>query len=273
MLSTHPSGCQTYSGNSPLIHFHNSPLKKILSLKEQVKKTTKKCYKCMRPSSTCICKHIRSFQTKTRFIILMHPKEYKKEKNGTGLMTKLQLENSEIIVGVDFTNNKRVNEIIAKENCRSFLLYPGKNNFNLSVRKRTEIYSFMGNTPYIFLLDGTWPCARKMLKLSKNLQKLERVSFDNKIKSKFIIKQQPESLCLSTIESVYTVINLLNKSGLEKCDTTDFLIPFEKMNDFQLEYMINPNSKNYRSTASNELSPKNMYKVNPQRSVIFEQEN
>jgi len=43
----------------------------------------------------------------------MHPKEYRKEKNGTGIMTALQLENSEIIVGVDFTNNDRVNEIIA----------------------------------------------------------------------------------------------------------------------------------------------------------------
>jgi len=45
----------------------------------------------------------------------MHPKEYKREKIGTGLMTQLQLENSEIIVGIDFTNNKRVNEILEKE--------------------------------------------------------------------------------------------------------------------------------------------------------------
>ncbi|WP_394345124.1 hypothetical protein [Brumimicrobium glaciale] len=44
-----------------------------------------------------------------------------------------------------------------------------------------------------------------MLKLSKNLQKLKSVSFDNKLKSKLIIKQPPESLCLITIESVYTV--------------------------------------------------------------------
>ena len=50
----------------------------------------------MRPSSTCICKHIRPLQTKTRFIILMHPKEYKREKNGTGHITNLQLENSEV---------------------------------------------------------------------------------------------------------------------------------------------------------------------------------
>ena len=226
----------------------------------------------MRPSSTCICKHISPFHTKTRFIILMHPKEYKKEKNGTGHMTKLQLENSEIIVGVDFTNNKRVNEILTKENSCSFLLYPGKDNFNLSTRKSSDLNAFMGNNPHIFILDGTWPCARKMLKLSKNLQKLKRVSFDNKIKSKFIIKQQPESLCLSTIESVYTVLNLLKEGGLEQCETKNFLIPFEKMIEYQLEYILNPNSKNYCSTANREIIPKNMYRKYKERSIIFEQE-
>ena len=226
----------------------------------------------MRPSSTCICKHLSPVQTKTRFIILMHPKEYRKEKNGTGHMTKLQLENSEIIVGVDFTNNHRVNEILANEKSSSFLLYPGKDNFNLSVRKSSEINSFMGNTPYLFILDGTWPCARKMLKLSKNLQALKRVSFDNKIESKFIIKQQPDALCLSTIESVYTVLNLLKEGDLEQCETKDFLLPFEKMIAYQLDYMLNPNHENYRSTANRAILPKNRYKQNPQRSVIYEQE-
>ncbi len=226
----------------------------------------------MRPSSTCICKHISPLQTKTRFIILMHPKEYKKEKNGTGHITNLQLENSEIIVGVDFTNNKRVNEILTNEKNDSFLLYPGKDNFNLSTRKSSEINSFMGNNPYIFILDGTWPCARKMLKLSTNLQKLKRVSFDNKIKSKFIIKQQPESLCLSTIESVYTVLNLLKNGDLEQCETKNFLVPFEKMIEYQLEYILNPNSKHYRPTESSEILPKNRYKKTTQRSIILEQE-
>ena len=190
----------------------------------------------------------------------MHPKEYKKEKVGTGRMTKLQLENSEIIVGVDFTNNNRVNEILTKENSCSFLLYPGKDNFNLSVRKSSELNSFMGNRPHVFILDGTWPCARKMLKLSKNLQKLKRVSFDNKIELNLIIKQQPASLCLSTIESVYTVLNLLKKGDLEQCETKGFLIPFEKMIEYQLDYLLNPNSKHYRPTESRELLPKNRYK-------------
>ncbi|MCG8183738.1 DTW domain-containing protein [Tenacibaculum piscium] len=219
----------------------------------------------MMPSSSCICKHTNNLQTKTRFIILMHPKEYKKEKNGTGRMTNLQLENSEIIVGVDFTNNKRVNEIISKEKNSSFLLYPGEDSLNLSVSEPAEISLFIGDNPHIFILDGTWPCARKMLKLSKNLQKLKRVSFDNKIKSKFSIKQQPAPLCLSTIESVYTVLNLLNQSNLEQCDTKSFLLPFEKMIAHQIECMLDTNNK--------ELVPKNVYKKNMERSIIFEQEN
>ena len=232
-----------------------------------------KCYTCMRPSSTCICKHINSFQTKTRFIILMHPKEYKKERNGTGRMTQLQLENSEIIVGVDFTNNKRVNEILTKENSSSFLLYPGKNNFNLSTRKSSEIISFMGENPHLFILDGTWPCARKMLKLSTNLQQLKRVSFDNEIKSKFIIKQQPKPLCLSTIESVYTVLNLLKEGDLEKCETKDFLIPFEKMIEHQVEYVLNPTITSYRPSKKREIIPRDRYKKSTQRTIIFKQKN
>ncbi len=226
----------------------------------------------MRPSSTCLCKHISTFQTQTRFIILMHPKEYKREKNGTGHMTHLQLENSEIIVGIDFTHNDRVNEILSQENSSSFLLYPGKDSFNLSTRKSSEMNSFMGTNPHLFILDGTWPCARKMLKLSKNLQQLKRVSFDNKIESKFIIKQQPESLCLSTIESVHTVINLLKEGDLEKCETKDFLIPFEKMIEYQLEYILNPNSENYCSTTSREITSKTTYKKSTQRNTILEQE-
>ena len=224
----------------------------------------------MRPSSSCICKHTNPIHTNTRFIILMHPKEFKKEKNGTGHMTKLQLENSEIIVGLDFTNNARVIEILQNEKNGSFLLYPGKDNFNLSVRKSTEVRSLLGNNPNIFILDGTWPCVRKMLKLSKNLQKLQRVSFDNNIKSNFIIKQQPASLCLSTIESVYTVVNLLKESDIEQCSTKGFLIPFEKMIAYQVECILNPNNKNYRSRSQRTITPKNRYKQNPLISILYE---
>jgi len=99
------------------------------------------------------------------------------------------------------------------------------------------------------------------------------VSFDNKIKSKFIIKQQPAPLCLSTIESVYTVLNLLKKGDVEQCNTTHFLIPFEKMIAYQIECMLNPTNKSFSSNRKRELLPKNIYKKNTERNVIFEQES
>ncbi len=226
----------------------------------------------MRPTSTCVCAHLRPLQTKTRFIILMHPREYRKERVGTGRITKLQLENSEIIVGVDFTHNDRVNEILNNKNTSPFLLYPGEESFNLSVRNSSEVNSFMGEHPHLFILDGTWACARKMLKLSKNLQKLERVSFDNTIESKFIVKQQPAPLCLSTIETVYTVLNLFRKGELEHCETKDFLIPFEKMIEYQLDFKLNPSCKHYRPEESKEIIPKDQYRKNTRR-VFFTEES
>lgn len=187
-------------------------------------------------------------------------------------MTNLQLENSEIIVGVDFTHHKRINELLTNEKNATFLLYPGKDSFNLSTNKSAEIHTTLGRHPHIFILDATWPCARKMLKLSKNLQTLKRVSFDTTIKSKFIIKQQPEPLCLSTIESVYTVLNLLKEGDFEKCDTKDFLVPFEKMIEYQLEYTLVPDSEKYCALENREMITKHLYKKNTERSIIYENE-
>ena len=238
-------------------------------MREEIKHHRHKCYKCMRPESSCVCPHTSAVHTNIRFVILMHPKEFKKEKNGTGHMTHLQLHNSELIVGVDFTNNNRVNEILEEDKGASFLLYPGLDSFNLSINNSSDTQNYLGKAPTLFVIDGTWPCARKMLKLSENLNILPRVSFDNKIKSKFIIKQQPEPLCLSTIESVNTIVDLLIKNGLEDCDTSSFLLPFEKMIAYQVACVMNPHNNNYRSRSSRKISKKDMYKKDSQRSTIY----
>ena len=61
-----------------------------------------KCYRCYRPKSSCMCSHIHEIETNTKFIILMHPKEFKKTKNGTGRLTHLSLPNSHLFIGIDF---------------------------------------------------------------------------------------------------------------------------------------------------------------------------
>ena len=70
-----------------------------------------------------MCEYIRPITTQTKFIVLMHPKEFKKTKNGTGHFTHLSLPNSELFMGIDFSDNDRINEIISTlPNMRSTLV-------------------------------------------------------------------------------------------------------------------------------------------------------
>jgi len=196
-----------------------------------------KCYKCYRPKSSCMCLHVESFETNTKFVILMHPKEFKKVKNGTGHFTHLSLKNSELFVGVDFTNHKRINEIIST--CRAYILYPSKNAINLS---KKPLHVEENKQVVIFLIDSTWSCASKIFTESKNLQNLQHMSFDSTKLSNFRIKEQPQDYCLSTMESTLTVLELLNKYGLENIaqkNLNNFLNPFNEMINYQIKCLQN----------------------------------
>ncbi len=177
-----------------------------------------------------MCEYIHSVDTKTKFVILMHPKEFRKVKNGTGHLTHLALKNSSLHVGIDFSDHKGINEII--DTHQSYILYPSKDAINLSnTPLQTEVKDIA-----IFIIDSTWSCAEKIFIKSKNLHNLKHVSFDATKLSEFKIKQQPKDYCLSTIESTLSVLELLHKHGTEKLEQKDFdnfLNPFKKMIDYQ----------------------------------------
>ena len=90
------------------------------------------CYNCYRPKVSCMCKYINKIDTNTSFIILMHPKEYRKTKNGTGFFTHRSLPNSKVFIGIDFTNHKEINKIIDDKDTNSYILYPDKNSIKLN---------------------------------------------------------------------------------------------------------------------------------------------
>ena len=189
-----------------------------------------------------MCNEVHKIKTKTKFVILMHPKEFKKVKNGTGHLTYLSLESSELFVGVDFTKHKRVNEII--DSYDSYILYPSQDAINLT-KEVPESQKEMA----IFVIDSTWSCSLKMLRESKNLQQLKHISFDAVKLSEFEIKKQPSEYCLSTIESVLFVLELLNKHNKEEIKNAcfeDFLNPFKKMIEYQQKIISNPLSNAVR---------------------------
>jgi DTW domain-containing protein YfiP len=203
------------------------------------------CYKCYRPKSSCICEFIvNPIKTQTKFVILMHPKEFRKTKNGTGHMTNNSLENCELHVGIDFTNHKRVNELLNNKDYEPYVLYPDINSIKLNTQKLPSQKKSL-----VFIIDSTWPCSKKMLRLSKNLQNLRKISFEHDKSSQFKIKTQPNQYCLSTIESTLCVLEQLNfheNENIPSKSLENFLIPFEKMVDYQVKYAFDEKNIRYK---------------------------
>lgn len=204
------------------------------------------CYRCFRPQAHCWCDRIKPIATKTRFVFLMHPKEYRHEKTGTGRLTHLSLPNSEIVVGVEFEENKRLDDLLEDKRQRVVLLYPGEEAINLSHPEKLATGTF--DLPLVVLvLDATWSCARKMLKLSPRLQRLPRVMFTPSAPSRFVIKAQPIKGCLSTLESVHEVLSALAKVGVENYEQHEQLLKlFGAMQQFQIECAQKPDRSGYR---------------------------
>lgn len=204
------------------------------------------CYRCFWPGDLCWCDSLPEVPTRTRFVILMHPKEFKQEKAGTGRLTHLSLPNSEIQVGIEFDQHPAVQRLLADPKRHVVLLYPGKEATNLS--REEIIFSVPDDRELVVLvLDATWACARKMLKLSPSLQRLPRVMFTPSTPSRYVIKQQPFEGCLSTLESVREVIRSLHGREIEPVDESDQLLKlFDRMQQVQIDCARDPNRGGYR---------------------------
>lgn len=163
----------------------------------------------------------------------MHPKEYRKTKNGTGHFTHKSLINSELFIGIDFSNHEKLNSIINNPLNETFILYPDNKSINLNHQTIKNDKNIV-----LILIDSTWSCSKKILRVSKNLQKLKKVSFENSKTSDFKIKTQPNKFCLSTIESTQYVLKLLNLHKIEKINDNSikkFAKPFNKMVEYQIK--------------------------------------
>jgi DTW domain-containing protein YfiP len=173
------------------------------------------CYRCGWPKSLCWCPSIQPMATRTKFVFLMHPKEYRYAKAGTGRLTHLCLADSELYRGVAFDDHEAVQALIHDPRNFPVLLYPGENARNLSAGglRPDELG---GRRLVVLLLDGTWSEARKMLRLSPSLQRLPRIMFTPAAPSRFVIKQQPQAGCLSTLEATHEVLLALERAGLDR---------------------------------------------------------
>jgi DTW domain-containing protein YfiP len=204
------------------------------------------CYRCFWPQPLCWCPSITPMATRTKFVFLMHPKEFKQEKAGTGRLTHLCLAGSELHVGVGFDEHEAVQALLRDPANFPMLVYPGAQARNLS-RGDLRAADLGERRLVVLLLDGTWAAARKMLKLSPTLQRLPRLMFTPTAPSRFVIKQQPQAGCLSTLEAAHELLLALERSELDAYPLPEQLLGlFQRMQEFQMRCAADPSRPGYR---------------------------
>jgi len=192
------------------------------------------CYVCRRAKKSCLCGGVKPFATRTRFVILMHEKEAHKQRTGTPRLARLCLTNSELITGIDFTKNERVNALLKDPAYSPFVLYPGPDALNFKTLGKDALPA--GKTLLVFVIDGTWRGARSLLNKSPNVRALPRLSFAGSYVSQFKIKKQPMEHCVSTIEAIYYLCREAEAAGYEKLGARPEILMdiFKQLVDTQL---------------------------------------
>ena len=193
------------------------------------------CLKCFKPMNACLCKYTKEFDPGIKFVLLMHPKEAKKQRTGTGRIVQISIKDSEILVGLDFSKNQRLQELLHDSKYFPLLLYPGEDAWNA---KKEGLKEAMGDKiPLVIILDATWFCAKKLITLNPWLLDLPKFSFYGDYRSIFTFKKEPEPNYISTLESCYYLIKEFQSVDLvdKNVDPYPMMNAFKKMILFQLQ--------------------------------------
>ncbi len=198
------------------------------------------CFSCFQPSFSCYCEHVKRFDPEMKFVILIHPIE-RRRRIATGRMTHLCLENSDLIIGEDYSDDVRVNSILSDPNYHPVMLYPGVGSTDISLLKTEERGPLFPKDKKlaVFVIDGTWNTARRMVR-SENLRGLQRICFTPSAPSTFRVRKQPKEGCVSTIEAVHETIELLGaREGFDVASRRhdNLLFVFDQLVENQLKFI------------------------------------
>ena len=182
------------------------------------------CLRCGRPKVVCWCAHVREIRTRTRVVILQHPRERHKPI-GTARMAHLSLVDSELHVGLDFDRDPRVARALQDPAAPAALLYPGPGAVPL------ETLATDGPRTLV-LIDGTWAQARTLFRLTRAVHRIPCVRLDPPRPSEYRIRPQSQPDHVSTIEALYFALRILEPPAV---DLEPLLAPFRAMIDMQLD--------------------------------------
>lgn len=183
------------------------------------------CNACSRPSVVCLCASIARVPTRTKVVILQHPRESDVPIN-TARLCELQLEQAERHIGIKLDEVPAFRARLNDPEAPAILLYPGEEAVDLAVQPPPGPVTLV-------VLDGTWWQAKKLFQQNPELAKLPRYSLSPSAPSRYRIRREPAEHCVSTIEAIGEALSLLEPGGF---DRERLLRPFDAMVEHQLHY-------------------------------------
>lgn len=182
------------------------------------------CPRCRRPRVVCYCAHLLPLPTRTRIVILQHPREAR-VPIGTARMAHLMLPHSQLVhpqtwhsgglqeaapAGRGIFFGERPWETAADPGAAAAaqaldtvaLLFPGP-----GAEDPAQLPA--GTVKTLVVIDGTWAQARKVLKQNPALLQLRRVGITPTRPGNYRIRREPAAECLATIEALAQALGVL----------------------------------------------------------------
>lgn len=181
------------------------------------------CDGCGRPPSVCWCAHAVSLRSRTRVVILQHPRE-ERVAIGTVAIAARCLPDAVVARDVAFPPDALRALLYGDPARPPVLLFPSDDARDLRADPFPHDVSLV-------VLDGTWTLAGKLLKLNPLLRDLPRVRFTPAQPSNYRIRREPAAHCVATIEALAEALGVLEN---EPTRYQQLLAPFDAMVDHQI---------------------------------------
>ena len=222
------------------------------------------CSRCHRTEALCFCPELKPFSIEPLLILLVHPREYRKTV-GTARIVHLSIQNSILWRGYGnhFDGDIQMQKLLRDSNLYPMILFPGPMSLNLSEETTETLKQRLpdGKRLALFVIDGTWATASKMIRDSLILNSLPKLSFNVTTPSHYQFRKQPKAFCLSTVEAVLELLE--NLSAKELCTLPQdqshqhLSTIFQGLVQAQLDFQKNP--ENRQQKLRDEMNQKRMF--------------
>jgi DTW domain-containing protein YfiP len=171
----------------------------------------------------------------------VHPEEMN-STIGTAWILRRSISNLKWIrsAGDELDQDPGFLKLIHSDEYAPLLLFPGSGvlNLNHASKQQWQDIASESRRPLLIVIDGTWTQARGILRKSEILRALPRVSFETEKPSEYEFKRQPHPACLSSVEGVHRVIEVLASRGFAPLPLSrehdQMITIFRQMVQFQL---------------------------------------